>query len=1194
MKKKSLSLILIAVMLLSVMTQVAFADPEEGSRSGGEKAVRTIMLYDCGSNLETQAGMATFNLHQILRANFSKNDDVRFIVMTGGSDEWHLESKYISVENQSLLPEGEPADGVSVNYNQIWEARGADDPTYGTEDDGEKHGKMVLVDGDGITKDTPVKSEDELMSNKETLRAFIDLCVEKYPAEKYDLILWDHGGGPTDGFGLDDHDPLIWGTTMPFSGIVDAIAHNSLTDPGEGKTPGKFDFIDFDACLMNSIELNLMLADYADYYVASPETEPGYGQDYEGWLNTLGDEPDKNTFELGKEIVDDFIAFYADEDGEGNGQQGTLAVVDLGELMDRGLADMLQDLTDVLKDQVESGLFYDEMLSTEGSINYGMDDFYDLGNLAGLLSVVSSELSEEQAQGGTYSNENAYSAAGIAARIGGLLNDEEVIYADGTEGISSADQLYRLPNGDVEFGDLTTSGMYIYFATSTNPLATIDYHDEMTKVIEMLPVKDDGRYKALKDYMDVMVNYALVNKSGKAVNRLINEKNVDKQDISYDTVKDFWKSFDKTIYSDEWSWTYCIKKYLDLRGGETEEMKTWLGNIISQQADEAIMLKNISAKKLKQKDGTGYRITIDDAKKRIIKGVNRTAVAEVPAMVDYVEKNYDKDVQKMILSTVDIPMATEKGDLTDDDILERESIEDVIKWYNEKNSTWTTPAAEEKVYAIKDASGNLHAAALLGNDEDEQEYTVELMDRSGKREIPLTISFKEGEDGKCKISEMSFISEGGDRPVKPEDLTGTLKLMPILYLNYYAADEFFLPISESTFELSADNADKISLVYTDIRDVSDIGDVDGDGESLHNTFTVTDIYDNELDITDKVNKADQTLIDIKLARVKPAQYTGEVLTPEVVYRGETLTEGKDYTWDFMYVEEGTPRPELKETGEYELLLKGIGDYTGYSADIFYIVLEEDLAETLLEQAQDEYDAAMRQLNEAITEADFAAARTRLLNAKAALEEAAEELELTRKAMSQDKQRELEDEIDALKDKVEELNNELDEAKIVDISSYKATIKKKTYTYTGNYIYPKPTVSGLAESECDIYYIDNKKVGTAAVEIKGKGRYYKGKIRIPFKIVPKKAAISKVKAGKRKLNVKAKVKVSKTGGAKYEVRYRAKGSSKWKKVTGSKQTITIRKLKKGKRYQVKIRAFRKVGKKTYYGAWSKVKTSGKVR
>ena len=73
-----------------------------------------------------------------------------------------------------------------------------------------------------------------------------------------------------------------------------------------------------------------------------------------------------------------------------------------------------------------------------------------------------------------------------------------------------------------------------------------------------------------------------------------------------------------------------------------------------------------------------------------------------------------------------------------------------------------------------------------------------------------------------------------------------------------------------------------------------------------------------------------------------------------------------------------------------------------------------------------------------------------------------------------------------------------------------------------------------------------------------------------------------------------MKVSKTGGAKYEVRYRAKGSSKWKKVTGSKQTITIRKLKKGKRYQVKIRAFRKVGKKTYYGAWSKVKTSGKVR
>ena len=33
--------------------------------------VRTIMMYDCGSNLETYGSMATYNLRQILNANFT-------------------------------------------------------------------------------------------------------------------------------------------------------------------------------------------------------------------------------------------------------------------------------------------------------------------------------------------------------------------------------------------------------------------------------------------------------------------------------------------------------------------------------------------------------------------------------------------------------------------------------------------------------------------------------------------------------------------------------------------------------------------------------------------------------------------------------------------------------------------------------------------------------------------------------------------------------------------------------------------------------------------------------------------------------------------------------------------------------------------------------------------------------------------
>ena len=120
------------------------------------------------------------------------------------------------------------------------------------------------------------------------------------------------------------------------------------------------------------------------------------------------------------------------------------------------------------------------------------------------------------------------------------------------------------------------------------------------------------------------------------------------------------------------------------------------------------------------------------------------------------------------------------------------------------------------------------------------------------------------------------------------------------------------------------------------------------------------------------------------------------------------------------------------------------------------------------------------------------------------------------------------------------------------------------------------------------------VGTAKVIIEGKGSGYKGSIVKYYTINPKRAAVSTVKAARRKMTVRAKTKVGKTGGSHYQIRYRMKGSKKWKLAKTAKQTITIRKLKKGKKYQVQIRAYTKTDGKTYYGAWSTVKTSRAIK
>ena len=97
MKKRLMALLLALVMTAGLFPQAAFAADAgaDGADAGGQPYERTIMMYVCGSDLEPKSGLASYNLRQILRAGFSKDDQVKLIVMTGGSTQWMLESEYL-------------------------------------------------------------------------------------------------------------------------------------------------------------------------------------------------------------------------------------------------------------------------------------------------------------------------------------------------------------------------------------------------------------------------------------------------------------------------------------------------------------------------------------------------------------------------------------------------------------------------------------------------------------------------------------------------------------------------------------------------------------------------------------------------------------------------------------------------------------------------------------------------------------------------------------------------------------------------------------------------------------------------------------------------------------------------------------------------------------------------------------------
>jgi hypothetical protein len=157
----------------------------------------------------------------------------------------------------------------------------------------------------------------DTMMKPSTLTSFIRYCTQNYPANRNELIFWDHGGGSLSGYGYDETNKLAG--TMNLSGINSALKAAGTT----------FDFIGFDACLMDTLENGLMLSDYADYLIASEETEPGVGWYYTNWLSRLSENTSMSTLEIGKNIVDDFVSVCSQKC---RGQDTTLSVVDLAEL----------------------------------------------------------------------------------------------------------------------------------------------------------------------------------------------------------------------------------------------------------------------------------------------------------------------------------------------------------------------------------------------------------------------------------------------------------------------------------------------------------------------------------------------------------------------------------------------------------------------------------------------------------------------------------------------------------------------------------------------------------------------------------------------------------------------------------------------------------------------------------------------
>ncbi len=318
------------------------------SLPGVEDETVTLMVYMVGSNLESDYGAATADMTEIMASGVDTSR-CSVLIFTGGSTRWFS--------------------NVPSSCNSIY-----------------------LLDDVGLHK---IYNTDGVvdMGEADTLSEFLRFGYNEYPADHYALILWDHGGGPMGGFGIDYNFTDIYGNGDCL--YADELKEALNESPFGGSV--RFDWVGYDACLMAGIETASIWADYADYLIASEESEESYGWDY-SFLSILNETVDPE--EIGRAAVEAFGDFYEGIRTWYNNPDYTLSCLDLSRVSDVTdslsalSAAMARDVSESFDNYITLANIRKEVTRFSPYIDPSFD-LVDLGDLADRMSALYPDLASD-------------------------------------------------------------------------------------------------------------------------------------------------------------------------------------------------------------------------------------------------------------------------------------------------------------------------------------------------------------------------------------------------------------------------------------------------------------------------------------------------------------------------------------------------------------------------------------------------------------------------------------------------------------------------------------------------------------------------------------------------------------------------------------------------------------------------------
>lgn len=256
---------------------------------------------------------------------------------------------------------------------------------------------FINHDTDGnVISSTLLDDLDEVdMADPNTLINFTTWGMQSYPAEKYVLVLWNHGSGwkyisQTTSKPWEDKKGLTElqsqkETEKPVKGIiVDYSSGNTLSleelkqalNTIKINTNKTIDLLGFDACLMQMVEVNYQVRNYSKVVVGSEQTEPGDGWPYDLILTNLTNNPDWNPYQLGSNIVSNYMASYSPTSGVTQSAVNQTKISNLKTRIDN-FAEVLSNNLVNYKTQIKN--------VRENTQSYNDDDYIDFYHFAQLI-----------------------------------------------------------------------------------------------------------------------------------------------------------------------------------------------------------------------------------------------------------------------------------------------------------------------------------------------------------------------------------------------------------------------------------------------------------------------------------------------------------------------------------------------------------------------------------------------------------------------------------------------------------------------------------------------------------------------------------------------------------------------------------------------------------------------------------------